>query len=311
MKKFDEIIKKINFKKIAIIYIITAIIVGIASLGFLGYMFRDKITLALNYNSISEKVDRNDQGINAITGDLSNFASKSNDIVDILILDNTNKITYNAKKSELAKSGTLDLQPTNEKEQKYLIDKNNPNEYFKLIKEDSLLLTTSIFDDDNKIEKFKDDDYFYENNFSDKKFYTLSYIIDKSSGDKIYIISDIHPVENGELYIKIVAALAVMFFMIYWVLVALWVYSNALKSKLNYVLWGIITLITNIAGLFVYLIYKQNNQACFKCGAVQTKGNIFCTNCGIKSGNTCLKCSAVIKQNDNFCHRCGNKISDN
>lgn len=52
------------------------------------------------------------------------------------------------------------------------------------------------------------------------------------------------------------------------IILALWVYQNARKSKLSAPVWGIITLFTNIAGVLVYLIYKHINGICGFCGAV-------------------------------------------
>lgn len=60
-----------------------------------------------------------------------------------------------------------------------------------------------------------------------------------------------------------------LLFMVCLIIVALWVYQNALKSKLSAPAWGIITLFTNIAGVLVYLIYKHINDVCGYCGAVQ------------------------------------------
>ena len=128
--------------------------------------------------------------------------------------------------------------------------------------------------------------------------------------EKIYFINQIHPVLNGKEYIKIGLAIAMFLFMIYWVLLALYVYQDALKSKLSPYLWGGITLITNIAGLIVYIIYKKNNKICFKCGAVQNQGNIYCTYCGAKLDKTCSKCGATIFDKDEYCSKCGEKIRE-
>ena len=97
------------------------------------------------------------------------------------------------------------------------------------------------------------------------------------------------------------------FFMIYWVLLALYIYQNALKSKLNPYLWGGITLLTNVAGAIIYFIYKQNQKICFKCETSQSKNNIYCINCGTKLSETCKKCGSTINTNDKYCARCGEK----
>jgi len=308
MRKFHDIITKINFKKVAVTYIIAAIVFAIISLSVLSIVFREKIALEVNYAKISEKVENNNSGVGAVTKDLTSFADKSNAIVDILILDSNNKITFSAKNSFLAESGELSLTHIKESENKYLMDSNNPDLYFKLIKDSALTLTKAIFVTNDTVSKSYRDDYFYETNFNDIKVYSLSYVADKATGDKIYFISDIKPVENGEFVAEIMSAFAILFLMIYWVLIAVWVYANAIKSKLNFALWGIIALCTNIAGLLVYFIYKQNNQTCFKCGAVQSRENTFCITCGAKINETCPFCNSVIKENDSYCHHCGEKL---
>ena len=301
-------INKINFKKIAIIYIIAAAIAGIFSIGFLGFTFKDKLTLLYNYNRVSEKVEDNENGMDAIKSDLTALAEKSSDIADILILDSENNILFSAKNSVLAKNDSLELISSTDREHHFLTDKANPNMVFRLVNDNSLQLMKDMLGRDIEVEQGYNDDYFYDNNFSDKQVYLLSYLVDQASGSKIYFISDIQPVANGELYVKAVAALSMLFFMLYWVLIALWIYTNAHKSNLNAAVWGILALFTNLAGLLVYLIYKQGNQTCYKCHTVQSKTNIYCTICGAKIGSTCDNCHSVINDKDSYCKTCGNEI---
>lgn len=308
MRKFDIIIKKFNFKKFIIFYFIAAFIAGAFTVGFLGVIFKDKITFAYDYKRVRDKIEDNKGGIEAVKPDLTALASKSPDIADILILNNENTILFSAKNSDLAQNGRLELINNVDRENSFLCDKANPDVYFRLVKNDSLLLLKDIIGRDNQVEQGYNDNYFYENNFSTKEVYLLSYVADKSTGDKIYFISDIQPVANSGVYVKAAAALAMFFFMIYWVLTAMWVYADALKSKLNASIWGIIALLTNLAGLFIYIICKQGCQTCYKCGAAQTKTNIYCTCCGTKIGETCENCNSMANSKDNYCKNCGSEI---
>ncbi len=43
----------------------------------------------------------------------------------------------------------------------------------------------------------------------------------------------------------------------YWIGLALWVYKDAGRRKLNASLWGLLILITNLVGFIVYLIYNK------------------------------------------------------
>lgn len=308
MKNFDNLILRFNFKKITKLYIVFAIIGLIFSGVFLGFAFKDKLLFAYNYGKVSEKIEEGKLGVNAVKADITTLASQSADIVDILILDKNNKISFSAKNSEFTGGGEFILERDKNEENRFLTYSQNPNVTFKLMKSNELMLSAMLLGNEKDIQNSHEDNTFFQNDFDSKKIYLLSYTADKGTGDKIYFISDVHPVPKGSLYIEIVGAIATLFFMLYWVLLALWVYQNARKAKINAVLWGIITLFTNLAGLFIYLIYKQNNQICFKCGAVQNKSNIYCTYCGIKISKTCKNCSAIIIEGDNFCNQCGKEI---
>ena len=308
MKNFDNLIQRLNFKKITKLYIVFAIIGLIFSGAFLGYTFKDKLLFAYNYGKVSEKIEEGKLGVNAVKSDIITLANQSADIVDILILDKNNKVSFSAKNSEFAGGGEFILERDKNEENRFLTYSQNPNVTFKLIKSNELMLSAMLLGNEKSIQNSHEDNTFFQNNFNSKKIYLLSYTADKGTGDKIYFISDVHPVPKGSLYIQIIGAIATLFFMLYWILLAFWVYQNARKSKINAVLWGIITLFTNLAGLFIYLIYKQNNQICFKCGAMQNKGNIHCTYCGTKISKTCKSCGAIVSEGDNFCNQCGNSI---
>lgn len=126
---------------------------------------------------------------------------------------------------------------------------------------------------------------------------------------KVFIVNDIKPIPFAELLIKSAAVLFMLIFGFYWVLVAFWVYRDASKRNLNAALWGLLILITNLVGLIVYTIYKQNNQTCHKCGSLQNKQNTFCSYCGTRINESCEKCGTIVAKHDIFCVRCGTKLS--
>ncbi|MDP4153583.1 MAG: zinc ribbon domain-containing protein [Bacillota bacterium] len=308
MKKFDDYVAKLNFKKVALTYIIAAVVLGLLSIAFLGFAFKDRLTFEHDFNKISEKVDTV-QNINYLEQDIKTAASRSNDIVDILILNSDNKIVYSAKNSDLSKIDPFVLRKDNaDGNHNYFTLNKNSNVYFQLDRNDRLY---SVRNTISREKRFKNvyRGKFYESNINTKKIYDLSYAISRSGGNKVYFIRNIKPVSHGEFYLKAVAALATLLFMIYWVLVALWVYADAEKSKLSKVTWGIICLFTNLAGLLVYIIYKQNNKTCYKCKTVQDKNNTFCVNCGERIDNTCQSCGKPVRANDIFCSNCGAKLN--
>ena len=95
MKKFDKFISKINFKKVAITYIIIALVLGIACCVTVGVVFSERINFAYQYSKLEDAVKSNDTS--AIKDAVKNTSSSSSDIVDILVLNGNNDVTYSAK----------------------------------------------------------------------------------------------------------------------------------------------------------------------------------------------------------------------
>lgn len=309
MEKLDVSIKKINFKKAIILYLIFILTVGIAYGAFIGYQFREKLSTIYKANKIEDNFENGSKDTVEIKEDLTSLAKNSSDIVDILLLDSSNRILFSAKNSNLASGETFILKNDMRRGNDYLYVESLPDNQFSLLEDRGSIANLAL----KNLTDLKDrhgDDYFYESDLIDKTIYTISYVLNRQSGEKIYIISDINPVPYSELYFKIAAVIAMLFFMGYWLLVTFWVYQNAIKSKLNPLLWGMIVLCTNLAGLFVYLIYKSMNLSCFKCGALQNRDNLYCTSCGTKIGSTCPSCGTMISEKFSYCRNCGNKVSE-
>lgn len=304
----NRFIEKINFKKVAILYIIIVLLVGIGLMIFIGNKFQNKLKFIYNYYNISEKLEKDHYNIEEIKEQINNISDNSEDIVDVLILNKENQILYSSKNSELAKNKEFILNKKNNQTNKYFTIPDGDNIIFRLTTDKELIITTVLSNFETEIQKNYENEVFYEKNFNDKKLYLLSYAINNTTGEKIYFINEMHPVANGKTYIKMTLATIMFFFMIYWILVALYIYQNALKSKLNPYLWGGLTLLTNLAGVLIYIIYKQNNKTCFKCETVQSRNNVYCISCGTKLNETCKKCGTIINGQDKYCSKCGEKI---
>lgn len=303
----NDFIKRINFKKLVAVYIIVAILVGISLIIFIGSKFQSKLEFIYNYHNISEELEENNYDLGNIKEKVETFSNNSEDVVDVIILDKENNIIYTSKNSEFSKQEKFVLNKADNMSNGYFVNSNNDNIVFRLTTNKELIINTVLSNFDTEIQREYKDQVFYESNFDSKKIYLLSYTANESTGEKIYFINEIHPVQNGKTYIKTSLAIIMFFFMIYWILLALYIYQNALKSRLNPYLWGGITLLTNIAGVIIYCIYKQNLKTCYKCGTSQSKNNIYCVYCGIKLNETCNKCGSVINSNDKYCAKCGEK----
>lgn len=306
MNRFNLFMEKRNFKKIFAVYLTAAIIISVVCVGAVGYVFKDKIGLAVAYERTSDlfKKQTDDEEIKKSTDAL---AATSDDIVDILILDDQNNIIYSAKNSALAQSAVFELNRA-ESGSRYLVSDKIADAVFRVVKKDEFMLSSVFADRYSDINEEYDEDNFYHSNFINKNLYLIGLLTGKKNSDiKGYVISDPTPVPYGILSLKIAASVLMLLFMLYWIIVALWVYQNAARSRLSAPVWGIITLFTNIAGVIVYIAFKHINSICSFCGAVQARGNTFCTVCGRKIGTTCEQCGHNLRPSDKFCPECGHK----
>lgn len=309
MTFLNDFTSKLNFKKIVVWYLVLGMIAGIAATSFLGYTYREKIAFAFGYHNIAEQMESNQTPTTQeLQTRISDFSSRYQSIVDIIILDNSNRITYSAKHSELATKDTFTLTPRNNREHGVLVLSENPKFGFKVVDEEGLVWGSLFEDRANEYDRENKSETFFEPEFHHKAIYMLSYLVDEQTGERIYFIQDNTPVNHGTVALKIVAAVVALFFMIYWVLLALWVYEHARREKLNAPLWGIVTLFSNLAGLFIFLLYRQSGTICKSCGTLQSKGNSYCFNCGSQLSESCSHCGKMVGTHDKYCPSCGKAV---
>lgn len=307
LKELDKLASNINFKKVTKAYIVVSLLLLAVVFASSLYVFREKIVFSLNYLKIDRQVEKH--GIDAsIQSQLNALAGSMVDIKDVLLLDKDNNIVYSSKKSGIGKDNKLILTKVKGKNL-FFQDVNIPDTYFKVVKPEKLLLTKDLYRNSREIKKEYSDDFFYNKNYNAEKIYFINYFTDRENGMKIFVINDIKPIPYAEDLIKSAAVLLLLIFGFYWILLALWVYKDASKKSLNAALWGLLILITNLVGVIVYVIYKQNNQTCDKCGSLQGKLNVFCSCCGVRVNESCEKCGAIISKQDNFCAGCGSKLN--
>ncbi len=301
MNKLEKILSKWNFKKIIIWYIVIALVAGIACVGTVGYIYRERLNFAWQYSRIDHAADPA-----ALKTAADKTASASADVVDVLIFDKSNNITYSAKNSEFA-SGMSDLKKVGD-EKKYLASADHPNAVFQYVKSEEFMLNSIVNKDFGKIRSDYDDDSAFESSLSSKTIYMLNRVGVKKCESTVYVITTPTTVAGGTTALKAAAAAAMLFFCVYWVLVALWMYKDAAICKLSSLYWGLIGLFTNLVGLIVYKIYKRSTAICSACGAAQNSGHLYCSMCGAQLGVRCENCGSKVGAKDSFCHHCGNKI---
>lgn len=224
------------------------------------------------------------------------------------MLDADGNVTYSAKNSEFA-TGSLTLTKIGD-EKKYLAAAEHPDAVFQYVKSDEFMLRSIVSKDFGKIRVDYDDDTAFERDLSSKTLYLLSRMRAHKSDSTVCVITIPTSVPGGMVALKVTAALAMLFFCVYWVLVALWICKDAAKCHLSALYWGLIGLLTNLVGLIVYKIYKRSMTVCTACGAAQSGGHLFCSFCGAQLGNRCPDCGAKLSAKDVFCHHCGKNLSE-
>lgn len=305
----NDLIDKLKFKRIVLLYVIVALVAGLFCAGAVGYVYRDKIRLVISYRQLSERLERGALDSDGIKQELGRLEQASGDLVDALLLDGQNNILYSAKGSKLAHTGTLQLKPS-ESGGDFLVWEQNSDIAFWVAGKDEFMLSAVFAGDFSHIYDEYDKEMFYQTNFLNKEVYLLSFLRAGETGEKIYVIAQASPVAYGRLVIKAAAAAAMLLLMLYWVITALWVYQNAYRARLSAPFWGIAVLFTNLAGVLVYVLYKYRNGVCEFCGAAQTKTNLFCTNCGKEISSRCPQCGQALGKNDSYCGKCGRKIRE-
>ena len=309
MNRFDSFINKINFKKLAILYIIAALIAAIVCTCVIESIYHDRICFALTFSRLGEKIERGSATSDEIEADLSDLAASIPDVVDALVLDDSNRIVYSASDSRLAWDDRLELN-AGEIGTTFMVSESAPNAVFKFVKKEEFMLSSVFASAFTELSEGRDEENIYQYELQNKTVYLLGFMGRDANGDRVYVINNISHAPGGNLAIKLTLTIAMFFFMLYWVITALWIYQNALAARLPALLWGCAALLTNLAAVAVYLIYKYTNAVCRSCGAVQNRENQFCVNCGEKIGFTCPNCGRTLYRNVNFCPDCGEKLNE-
>lgn len=106
------------------------------------------------------------------------------------------------------------------------------------------------------------------------------------------------------------AAAALLFFGVYWLLVAGWIYQKSLQAGMNAMVWGFLGLLGNLgAGMVFLLVRSVLRRKCAACGTWQQKA-LYCRACGEKQERRCPSCGETCTPEDHFCHHCGKALEE-
>lgn len=99
--------------------------------------------------------------------------------------------------------------------------------------------------------------------------------------------------------------LSMLGFIFYWLSIAWWVFIDARRRGTRAFAWGLLALLTNLVGLAVYLVVRQESGKCEACGTPVDRRSAYCPNCGQPLKQLCASCSAEVRPGWNYCANCG------
>lgn len=306
MRSFEACLDKINFKKAVRIYITVSIILLVLCAAAAMYITRDKIRLAIDYSKISESFRHN--GFSSdLRPQLNELSAESKDIVNCIVVDKDSNIIYKANTNLLKDSSKFSL-IVNETDKRYVRDNINSNVIYKVVREENIVFNRDYIANHQRIISDIDANLYYEKDLENKNINLINYLVNKQTKEKLFIIRNAEAIPYAETLFETVGAIVGFIFIFYWIGTALWVYRDANSKKCNPALWGMLALLTNLVGVIIYIMYKQTNKVCYKCGSLQNKDNAFCNCCGAQINERCSSCTSIVNKGQNYCGRCGHKL---
>lgn len=306
MRRFEELLNKINFKKAAKIYILVSVLLLVICGAVFGFVNMDKIKLAIDYNNVSESFRHNGYRED-LQSKLVKLTSDSSDIINCIVVDKNNNIIYKTNDNLVNGSSKFFL-GTQESNKMLLHDNINKDVVYRVASEENIILNRDYIRNHEQLISDIDQNLYFEKDLKDQNIQLLNYIVNRETKEKLFIIRSATSIPYAETLVKTIGIIVGLIFTIYWIGTALWVYKDADRRKVNPALWGGIVLITNIVGVIVYAMYKQANKICYRCGAVQNKDNAFCSVCGTQINERCEKCNSIVSKNQKYCSSCGHKL---
>ncbi|MCL5676322.1 MAG: zinc ribbon domain-containing protein [Firmicutes bacterium] len=103
----------------------------------------------------------------------------------------------------------------------------------------------------------------------------------------------------------IFGAISMLGFILYWLSVAWWVFADARRRRVKAFAWGLLALLTNLVGVAVYLVARQEHGNCASCGAPVDRKYAYCPHCGYQLKEFCTKCGQEVRPDWMYCTNCG------
>ena len=139
MIRFERFLSRLHFKKIALVYIVAAVLAALGCAIAVGTLYRDRLSFAWQYFRLDRAVESGDTA--ALQSGIDRLAA-SGDVVDVLLLDANNQVLYSAKQFVYA-GGQLNLSRV-EGGGSYLVSDRSPQVVFRYVRKADFLLQ-SVF----------------------------------------------------------------------------------------------------------------------------------------------------------------------
>lgn len=120
------------------------------------------------------------------------------------------------------------------------------------------------------------------------------------------------PSVPAKIAVGVTGLLCTLAAVIYWLLIAAWLYKAAVLSGMNGLLWFILGLCGNLfAAILFHLVRSFKRQKCSSCGHYSSTAAKYCAECGAALTGKCPECGETVHPDDKFCPSCGKQTPKN
>ena len=112
------------------------------------------------------------------------------------------------------------------------------------------------------------------------------------------------------LAVRIASAYGICLVLLAWVLLIGYVYADAKRRGMRYVLWtGLAIFVPNALGMILYFVLRDASpKTCPQCAALVRASHVFCPSCGTPMQPTCPNCGRGVEPGWSNCPHCGGKL---
>jgi hypothetical protein len=105
---------------------------------------------------------------------------------------------------------------------------------------------------------------------------------------------------------------AMFLFMVAWIALIGYVYGDAKRRQMRYVMWTLLAIfVPNAIGIILYFILRDPlPKPCPGCGHIEKSGFPFCPRCGTLLQPTCSKCHKPVEPTWANCAHCGEHLPE-